>query len=48
MDIPHDAMKQIGQQADPSTQASLVVALNSKGESVRLAARQRADKVATI
>ena len=46
--IPHDVMERIGQHADPSTQARLGVALSTKGESVRLAARQRADKAATV
>ena len=41
VDIPHDVMERIGQQADPSTQTRLGVALGTKGESVRLAARQR-------
>ena len=38
VDIPHDIMERIGQQADPSTQTRLGVALATKGESVRLAA----------
>ena len=41
VDIPHDIMERIGQQADPSTQARLGVAMGTKGESLRLGARQR-------
>jgi hypothetical protein len=48
VDIPHDVMERIGQQADPSTQTRLGVAMGTKGESVRLAARQRASKSATV
>ena len=47
-DIPHDVMERIGQQADPFTQTRLGVAMGIKGESVRLAARQRASKCATV
>ena len=41
VDTSHDVitMERIVQQADPSTQARLGVALDTKGESVRLAAR---------
>ena len=47
--IPHDVMERIGQQADPSTQARLGVAMGTQGESLRLGARQRrADKAATV
>jgi hypothetical protein len=48
VDIPHDVMERIGQQADPATQTRLGVASNTEGESVRLAARQRAAKAATV
>ena len=48
VDIPHDVMERIGQQAGPSTHARLGVAMGTKGKDARLAARQRADKVATV
>ena len=48
VDIPNDVMERIGQQADPSTQARLGVAMGTKCKDTRLAARQRADKVATV
>ena len=48
VDIPHDVMERIGQQADPFTHARLGVAMGTKGKDARLAARQRADKVATV
>ena len=41
VDIPHDIMERIGQQADPSTHARLGEAIGRGGASVRLAARQR-------
>jgi hypothetical protein len=48
VDIPHDIMERIGQQADPSTHARLGEAIGRGGASVRLAARQRVDKAATV
>ena len=48
-DTPHDVIERIGQQADPSTQVRLGVAMGTQGESLRLGARQRrADKAATV
>ena len=47
-DIPHDVMERIGQQADASTHARLGEAIGRGGASVRLAARQRVDKAATV
>jgi hypothetical protein len=47
-DIPHDVMERIGQQADPATQARLGVAMGTQGKSLRLAARQRVDKIAIV
>ena len=46
--IPHDVMERIGQHADASTQARLGVAIGRGGASLRLGARQRADKAATV
>ena len=46
--IPHDVMERIGQQADPSTQARLGEAMGTQGASLRLGARQRVDKAATV
>ena len=48
VDIPHDVMERIGQQADASTHARLGEAIGRGGASVRLAARQRVDKAATV
>ena len=48
VDIPHDIMERIGQQANPSTHARLGEAIGRGGASVRLAARQRVDKAATV
>jgi hypothetical protein len=48
VDISHDVMERIGQQADPSTQARLGVAMGTQGASLRLGARQRADKATTV
>ena len=47
-DIPHDVMERIGQQADPSTHARLGEAIGRGGASIRLGARQRVDKAATV
>ena len=48
VDIPHDIMERIGQQADPSTHARLGEAIGRGGASLRLGGRQRADKTATV
>ena len=48
VDIPHDIMERIGQQAYASTHARLGEAIGRGGASVRLAARQRVDKAATV
>ena len=48
VDIPHDVMERIGQQADPDTHARLGEAMGTQGASLRLGARQRVDKAATV
>jgi hypothetical protein len=48
VDIPHDIMERIGQQAYASTHARLGVAMGTQGASLRLGGRQRADKAATV
>jgi hypothetical protein len=47
-DKPHDIMEWIGQPADPSTHARLGEAIGRGGASIRLGARQRVDKAATV
>jgi hypothetical protein len=48
VDIPHDIMERIGQQAYPDTHARLGEAMGTQGASLRLGARQRVDKAATV